>query len=49
VVTAAAGTRPGLGVRDVRVTFGDVVAVDSVSLQVEPGEIVAGGGPSGCG
>src|SRR3954454_19028843 len=39
----------GVNVRGVRRTFGDVVALDGVSLRVAPGELVAVVGPSGCG
>ena len=35
--------------RDVMKTYGDVVAVDNVSLTIEDGEFVALVGPSGCG
>ncbi|MCY4068385.1 MAG: ABC transporter ATP-binding protein [Acidimicrobiaceae bacterium] len=38
-----------LAVKDARVSFGDVAALDGVDLQVESGEIVAVLGPSGCG
>src|SRR5712671_1998915 len=38
-----------LEIEDVVVCFGDVVAVDRVSLQVEEGETVVLLGPSGCG
>src|SRR3954463_13269437 len=44
--TAAAG---GVQVAAVRKAFGDVVALDSVTLDVAPGETVAVVGPSGCG
>ncbi|MEO3690212.1 ABC transporter ATP-binding protein [Roseateles paludis] len=36
-------------VKDLGVRFGDVVAVDGVSLDVKPGEFVSIIGPSGCG
>jgi thiamine transport system ATP-binding protein len=49
VVTQPPDGRCGLEVDDVRVTFGDTVAVDALSLEVAPGEIVAVLGPSGCG
>jgi thiamine transport system ATP-binding protein len=39
----------GLRVAGLRVTFGDTVALDDLSLEVAPGEIVAVVGPSGCG
>ena len=41
--------RVGLLIDDVDVRYGDNVAVDAVTLAVEPGEIVAVIGPSGCG
>lgn len=48
---ACAGERPGAGLvlDDVTVRYGDVVAVDRLSLDVRAGEIVALLGPSGCG
>src|ERR671917_199703 len=39
----------GVTLREVTKTYGDVVAVDRVSLQVDDGEFVALVGPSGCG
>lgn len=39
----------GLAVRDLVVRHGDVVALDRVSLEVAPGEVVCVLGPSGCG
>jgi thiamine transport system ATP-binding protein len=39
----------GLRVAGLHVTFGDTVALDDLSLEVAPGEIVAVVGPSGCG
>ncbi len=41
--------RPGLAIDDVVVRYGDAAAVDGVTLDVAPGEIVAVIGPSGCG
>jgi multiple sugar transport system ATP-binding protein len=39
----------GVVLREVTKTYGDVVAVDRVSLEVDDGEFVALVGPSGCG
>jgi multiple sugar transport system ATP-binding protein len=39
----------GIGVRDVRKTFGKTTVLDGVSLDVEPGEFFSLIGPSGCG
>jgi thiamine transport system ATP-binding protein len=39
----------GLRVRDLTVRFGATVAVDDVTLQLPPGEVLAVLGPSGCG
>ncbi len=38
-----------LALRDIRKTFGDVVAIDTFDLDVERGEFVVLVGPSGCG
>jgi multiple sugar transport system ATP-binding protein len=39
----------GVTLREVTKTYGDVVAVDRVSLEIEDGQFVALVGPSGCG
>ena len=48
----AAATRPAartLDVEDLTVRYGQPLAVDGVTLAIEPGEVVALLGPSGCG
>ena len=40
---------PGVSLRDLHRRYGDVAAVDGLSLDVKPGELVALLGPSGCG
>jgi len=53
ITTSAASTpseaRVGIRVDDVTRRFGDVVALDGLSLTVAPGEVAAVVGPSGCG
>lgn len=39
----------GLGLDEVRVRFGELAAVDGVSLRLPPGDVLAVLGPSGCG
>lgn len=46
---AAATFAANLKIDDVRRTYGDAIALDGVSLDVAPGEIVCLLGPSGCG
>lgn len=46
---AAATFAASLKIDDVRRTYGDAIALDGVSLDVAPGEIVCLLGPSGCG
>jgi putative spermidine/putrescine transport system ATP-binding protein len=43
------GDAPALSVRRLRKSFGSVVAVDDVTLDVAPGEFLSLLGPSGCG
>ncbi len=45
----AAGPPPSVELRDVRKLFGEVAAVDGMSLAVAPGEFLTLLGPSGCG
>lgn len=49
VVDSMPGRWPSIELRNVSKRFGDVVAVDNISLQVEPGEFLTLLGPSGCG
>ncbi|SJZ37461.1 putative spermidine/putrescine transport system ATP-binding protein [Enhydrobacter aerosaccus] len=51
IATAMAGPPPGrtLDVEDLAVRYGASLAVDGVTLAIEPGEVVALLGPSGCG
>jgi NitT/TauT family transport system ATP-binding protein len=46
---ALASIKPILSIEDLNVRFGSVVAIESVSLTVRPGEFVSLLGPSGCG
>jgi spermidine/putrescine transport system ATP-binding protein len=46
---AGAGGAPSIELREVRKRFGEIVAVDGVSLSVEKGEFLTLLGPSGCG
>src|SRR3989441_11465359 len=48
-VSTALGSVPVVELRDVSRSFGDVKAVDHVSLVIQPGEFFALLGPSGCG
>ncbi|MGF7239556.1 MAG: ABC transporter ATP-binding protein, partial [Frankia sp.] len=43
------GEAVGVGLRRLRRVFGDVAALDNMSLDIAPGELVALLGPSGCG
>jgi spermidine/putrescine transport system ATP-binding protein len=48
-IPARADMRGAVEIRGVRKAYGDVVAVDDVSLEVRPGEFLTLLGPSGCG
>ena len=47
--SGGAGSRPSVELQGVSKHFGDVVAVDEISLTLEPGEFFTLLGPSGCG
>ena len=40
---------PGVSIRGLTQRYGDLAAVENLSLEVAPGELVALLGPSGCG
>jgi iron(III) transport system ATP-binding protein len=40
---------PGVSLRGLTLRYGDLAAVESLSLEIQPGELVALLGPSGCG
>jgi NitT/TauT family transport system ATP-binding protein len=46
---AVAAARPAIRIRDLVKTFGELVAVDHVSIDIAPGEFFMIVGPSGCG
>jgi NitT/TauT family transport system ATP-binding protein len=46
---AAAAVRPAIRIRDLVKTFGELVAIDHVSVDIAPGEFFMIVGPSGCG
>jgi NitT/TauT family transport system ATP-binding protein len=46
---AVAAAQPAIRIRDLVKTFGELVAVDHVSLDIAPGEFFMIVGPSGCG
>jgi branched-chain amino acid transport system ATP-binding protein len=48
-VVAASASAPGLSVQEVSVAFGGIRAVDDVSFEVAPGEVVGLIGPNGAG
>src|SRR6202140_2218343 len=49
VGAAASAPRPAIRIRDLVKTFGELIAVDHVSLDIAPGEFFMIVGPSGCG
>jgi NitT/TauT family transport system ATP-binding protein len=46
---AAPAVRPAIRIGELRKTFGGLVAVDNVSVDIQPGEFFVIVGPSGCG
>ncbi|MBE9557813.1 MAG: ATP-binding cassette domain-containing protein, partial [Proteobacteria bacterium] len=48
-VEDSAGATPALDLRDVSHRYGDILAVDRVSLSIGEGEVMCLLGPSGCG
>ena len=46
---AAAAVRPAIRIHDLVKTFGELVAIDHVSIDIAPGEFFMIVGPSGCG
>ena len=49
VESASAAARPAIRIRDLVKTFGGLVAIDNVSLDIASGEFFTIVGPSGCG
>jgi len=49
VENSVAAARPAIRIRDLTKTFGELTAVDCVSLDIAPGEFFMIVGPSGCG
>jgi NitT/TauT family transport system ATP-binding protein len=49
VASASASAQPAIRIRDLVKSFGSLVAVDHVSLDIAPGEFFMIVGPSGCG
>jgi NitT/TauT family transport system ATP-binding protein len=49
VESAIVGSRPAIRIRDLVKTFGELTAIDRVSLDIMPGEFFMIVGPSGCG
>src|SRR5262249_14022587 len=49
VENAVATARPAIRIRDLVKTFGELTAIDHVSVDIAPGEFFMIVGPSGCG